>query len=167
MRRSGERTDCRAGGCGGRPCALSTRTSRSRVVARCFRGTGGLARQGARGLWANGTAGKAIEKAKRLNNAIKLSKNALRKKSTRLISNEPQPVKRTVKKYKVFPASSQALLAASLSRNPVCTQEQTGSRTYMSEKTAKRNEDNRSLHFHTASFFKFMAANLSFTQFVT
>ena len=25
----------------------------------------------------------------------------------------------------------------SLSRNPVCTQEQTGSRTYMSEKTAK------------------------------
>ena len=26
----------------------------------------------------------------------------------------------------------------SLSRNPVCTQEQTGSRTYMSEKTAKR-----------------------------
>ena len=55
----------------------------------------------------------------------------------------------------------------SLSRNPVCTQEQTGSRTYMSEKTAKRNEDNRSLHFHAASFFRFMAANLSFTQFVT
>lgn len=55
----------------------------------------------------------------------------------------------------------------SLSRNPVCTQEQTGSRTYMSEKTAKRNEDNRSLHFHVANFFKFMAANLSFTQFVT
>ena len=55
----------------------------------------------------------------------------------------------------------------SLSRNPVCTQEQTGSRTYMSEKTAKRNEDNRFLHFHVANFFKFMAANLSFTQFVT
>ena len=55
----------------------------------------------------------------------------------------------------------------SLSRNPVCTQEQTGSRTYMSKKTAKRNEDNRSLHFHVANFFKFMAANLSFTQFVT
>ena len=55
----------------------------------------------------------------------------------------------------------------SLSRNPVCTQKQTGSRTYMSEKTAKRNEDNRSLHFHVANFFKFMAANLSFTQFVT
>ena len=55
----------------------------------------------------------------------------------------------------------------SLSRNPVCTQEQTGSRTYMSEKTAKRNGDNRSLHFHVAIFFKFMAANLSFTQFVT
>ena len=55
----------------------------------------------------------------------------------------------------------------SLSRNPVCTQEQTGSRTYMSEKTAKRNEDNRSLHFHVANFFKFMATNLSFTQFVT
>ena len=55
----------------------------------------------------------------------------------------------------------------SLSRNPVCTQEQTGSRTYMSEKTAKRNEGNRSLHFHVANFFKFMAANLSFTQFVT
>ena len=55
----------------------------------------------------------------------------------------------------------------SLSRNPVCTQEQTGSRTYMSEKTAKRNKDNRSLHFHVANFFKFMAANLSFTQFVT
>ena len=57
--------------------------------------------------------------------------------------------------------------ALSLSRNPVCTQEQTGSRTYMSEKTAKRNKDNRSLHFHVANFFKFMAANLSFTQFVT
>ncbi len=56
---------------------------------------------------------------------------------------------------------------ASLSRNPVCTQEQTGSRTYMSEKTAKRNKDNRSLHFHVANFFKFMATNLSFTQFVT
>ena len=55
----------------------------------------------------------------------------------------------------------------SLSRNPVCTQEQTGSRTYMSEKTAKRNEDNRFLHFHVANFFKFMATNLSFTQFVT
>lgn len=55
----------------------------------------------------------------------------------------------------------------SLSRNPVCTQEQTGSRTYMSEKTAKRNEDNRSFHFHVANFFKFMATNLSFTQFVT
>ena len=55
----------------------------------------------------------------------------------------------------------------SLSRNPVCTQEQTGSRTYMSEKTAKRNEDNRSLLFRVANFFKFMAANLSFTQFVT
>ena len=55
----------------------------------------------------------------------------------------------------------------SLSRNPDCNQEQTGSRTYMSEKTAKRNEDNRSLHFHVANFFKFMAANLSFTQFVT
>ena len=39
----------------------------------------------------------------------------------------------------------------SLSRNPVCTQEQTGSRTYMSEKTAKRNEDSRSLHFHVAN----------------
>ena len=60
-----------------------------------------------------------------------------------------------------------AVLFFSLSRNPVCTQEQTGSRTYMSEKTAKRNEDNRSLHFHVANFFKFMAANLSFTQFVT
>ena len=58
-------------------------------------------------------------------------------------------------------------LRFSLSRNPVCTQEQTGSRTYMSEKTAKRNEDNRSLHFHVANFFKFMATNLSFTQFVT
>ena len=58
-------------------------------------------------------------------------------------------------------------LCLSLSRNPVCTQEQTGSRTYMSEKTAKRNEDNRSLHFHVANFFKFMATNLSFTQFVT
>ena len=57
--------------------------------------------------------------------------------------------------------------AFSLSRNLVCTQEQTGSRTYMSEKTAKRNEDNRFLHFHVANFFKFMAANLSFTQFVT
>ena len=56
---------------------------------------------------------------------------------------------------------------SSLSRNPVCTQEQTGSRTYMSEKTAKRNEDNRFLHFHVANFFKFMAATLSFTQFVT
>jgi len=56
---------------------------------------------------------------------------------------------------------------SSLSRNPVCTQEQTGSRTYMSEKTAKRNGDNRSLHFHVASFFRFMATNLSFTQFVT
>ena len=55
----------------------------------------------------------------------------------------------------------------SLSRNPVCDQEQTGSRTYMSEKTAKRNEDNRFLHFHVANFFKFMATNLSFTQFVT
>ena len=55
----------------------------------------------------------------------------------------------------------------SLSRNPICTQEQTGSRTYMSEKTAKRNKDNRSLHFHVANFFKFMATNLSFTQFVT
>ena len=55
----------------------------------------------------------------------------------------------------------------SLSRNPVCTQEQTGSRTSMSEKTAKRNEDNRFLHFHVANFFKFMATNLSFTQFVT
>ena len=55
----------------------------------------------------------------------------------------------------------------SLSRNPVCTQEQTGSQTYMSEKTAKRNKDNRSLHFHVANFFKFMATNLSFTQFVT
>ena len=55
----------------------------------------------------------------------------------------------------------------SLSRNPVCTQEQTGSRTYMSEKTAKRNEGNRFLHFHVSNFFKFMAANLSFTQFVT
>ena len=59
------------------------------------------------------------------------------------------------------------LFYLSLSRNPVCTQEQTGSRTYMSEKTAKRNGDNRSLHFHVAIFFKFMAANLSFTQFVT
>lgn len=58
-------------------------------------------------------------------------------------------------------------LVSSLSRNPVCTQEQTGSRTYMSEKIAKRNEDNRSLHFHVANFFKFMATNLSFTQFVT
>ena len=58
-------------------------------------------------------------------------------------------------------------LRFSLSRNPVCTQEQTGSRTYMSEKTAKRNKDNRSLHFHVANFFKFMATNLSFTQFVT
>ena len=37
----------------------------------------------------------------------------------------------------------------------------------MSKKTAKRNEGNRSLHFHVANFFKFMAANLSFTQFVT
>ena len=37
----------------------------------------------------------------------------------------------------------------------------------MSEKTAKRNEDNRFLHFQVANFFKFMAANLSFTQFVT
>ena len=54
-----------------------------------------------------------------------------------------------------------------LSKNPVCDQEQIGSRTYMSKKTAKRNEDNRSLHFHVANFFKFMAANLSFTQFVT
>ena len=58
-------------------------------------------------------------------------------------------------------------LRLSLSRNPDCTQEQTGSRTYMSEKTAKRNEGNRFLHFHVANFFKFMAANLSFTQFVT
>ena len=57
--------------------------------------------------------------------------------------------------------------ASTLSKNPDCNQEQTGSRTYMSEKTAKRNEDNRSLHFHVANFFKFMAANLSFTQFVT
>ena len=59
------------------------------------------------------------------------------------------------------------LFYLSLSRNPVCTQEQTGSRTYMSEKTAKRNEDNRFLHFHVSNFFKFMATNLSFTQFVT
>ena len=44
------------------------------------------------------------------------------------------------------------LFYLSLSRNPVCTQEQTGSRTYMSEKTAKRNEDNRFLHFHVANF---------------
>ena len=57
--------------------------------------------------------------------------------------------------------------ASTLSKNPDCNQEQTGSRTYMSEKTAKRNEDNRSLHFHVANFFKFMATNLSFTQFVT
>ena len=49
------------------------------------------------------------------------------------------------------------LFYLSLSRNPVCTQEQTGSRTYMSEKTAKRNEDNRFLHFHVANFFKFIA----------
>ena len=65
------------------------------------------------------------------------------------------------------PLSVGKRLSFSLSRNPVCTQEQTGSRTYMSEKTAKRNEDNRSLHFHVANFFKFMATNLSFTQFVT
>ena len=32
---------------------------------------------------------------------------------------EPQPVKRTVKKYKVFPASSQALLAAFMRRDKV------------------------------------------------
>ncbi len=37
----------------------------------------------------------------------------------------------------------------------------------MSEKTAKRNEGNISFHFHVANFFKFMATNLSFTQFVT
>ena len=37
----------------------------------------------------------------------------------------------------------------------------------MSEKTAKQNEGNRFLHFHVANFFKFMTANLSFTQFVT
>ena len=57
----------------------------------------------------------------------------------------------------------------SLSRNPVCTQEQTGSRTYMSRKNSSKSEtkDNRSLHFHVANFFKFMATNLSFTQFVT
>ena len=66
-----------------------------------------------------------------------------------------------------FVVRMNCIYLCSLSRNPVCTQEQTGSRTYMSEKTAKRNEDNRSLHFHVANFFKFMAANLSFTQFVT
>jgi len=33
---------------------------------------------------------------------------------------EPQPVKRTVKKYKVFPAGSQVLLAAFMRRGKAC-----------------------------------------------
>lgn len=44
--------------------------------------------------------------------------NKIGKKAARPI--EPQPVKRTEKKYKVFPASSQALLAAFMRRGKAC-----------------------------------------------
>ena len=54
----------------------------------------------------------------------------------------------------------QSICFLSLSRNPVCTQEQTGSQFIYERKNSKAgNKDNRSLHFHVANFFKFMAAN--------
>ena len=103
-----------------------------------------------------------LKRSLQQNNTIRMQTAALSAAQWRTRDNA-QPLRRLIRKA----GDSSRSLLLSLSRNPVCTQEQTGSRTYMSEKTAKRNEDNRFLHFHVANFFKFMAANLSFTQFVT
>ena len=54
-----------------------------------------------------------------------------------------------------------------LSRNPVYAYAQTGFLTYVRPNRRKIKEVQNSFHFHLASFFRFMAANLSFTQFVT
>ena len=57
--------------------------------------------------------------------------------------------------------------ALSLSRNPAVHYAAAGFLVYMGQKKRKRERRKWSFHFHTASFFRFMAANLSFTQFVT
>ena len=55
----------------------------------------------------------------------------------------------------------------SLSRNPAAHYAATGFLVYTGQKKQKSEGREWSFHFHTASFFRFMAANLSFTQFVT
>ena len=55
----------------------------------------------------------------------------------------------------------------SLSRNPVAHYAATGFLAYSQKKVWKIKRWCRSFHLHVASFFRFMAANLSFTQFVT
>ncbi len=57
--------------------------------------------------------------------------------------------------------------AVSLSRNPTAHYAATGFLVYTGQKKRKRERRKWSFHFHTASFFRFMAANLSFTQLVT
>lgn len=55
----------------------------------------------------------------------------------------------------------------SLSRNPVAHQAATGFLITKVEKISSNKRECEFFHFHFASFLRFMAANLSFTQFVT
>ena len=55
----------------------------------------------------------------------------------------------------------------SLSRNPVARYAATGFSRYIGENSRENQKRKDSFHFQLASFFKFMAANLSFTHFVT
>ena len=55
----------------------------------------------------------------------------------------------------------------SLSRNPAAHQAAAGFLAHITGKRREKQQRKCSFHFQLASFFRFMAANLSFTQFVT
>ena len=57
--------------------------------------------------------------------------------------------------------------ALSLSRNPAAHQAAAGFLAHITGKRREKQQRKCSFHFQLASFFRFMAANLSFTQFVT
>jgi hypothetical protein len=61
---------------------------------------------------------------------------------------------------------SSVFLTGSGSRNPVYAAARTGFSVYF-DLIRNRKRGRKVFHFHLASFFKFMAENLSFTQFVT
>ena len=73
----------------------------------------------------------------------------------------------TVKPYTHKKDAGTVVLHLSLSRNPVAGQAATGFLVVIKIKTRSSKGKWEFVHFHFANFLRFMAANLSFTQFVT